>query len=100
MINSKILKLIDLINDIKKVDALIQLHKNLNDSEIITNQYVAKKEKLIGYLINELNAPQNRSLESFHAIKLVIDNFYSKRDEIPFHGAFTKNDLAELEKAL
>ena len=54
MENSKILRLIDLINDIKKVDALIQLHSNLNDSKIITNQYVAKKEKLVSYLINEL----------------------------------------------
>jgi len=100
MENSKILRLIDLINDIKKVDALIQLHSNLKDSIIITNQYVAKKEKLVGYLIDELNTPKNRSLNSFHTIKLVIDKFYSSLDDNTYHGAFTKNDLIELEKAL
>ena len=100
MENSKILRLIDLINDIKKVDALIQLHSNLNDSKIITNQYVAKKEKLVSYLINELNSPENRSLNSFHTIKLVINKFYSSLDDNTYQEAFTKNDLIELEKAL
>ncbi|MCX6278593.1 MAG: hypothetical protein NT004_10895 [Bacteroidetes bacterium] len=100
MENVKILRLIDLINDIKKVDALVQLHSNLNDSKIITNQYVAKKEKLIGYLIDELNAPKIRSQNSFLTIKLIIDKFYSSLDDNTYHGAFTKSDLLELEKAL
>lgn len=100
MQNSKILKLIDLINDIKKVDALLQLHFNLKDSEIITNQYAAKKEKLIGYLINELNEPKSRSQDTFHTIKLVIDRFYSDIKESKYHGTFTKSDLKELQNVL
>ncbi|MEI6435353.1 MAG: hypothetical protein WCP32_10955, partial [Bacteroidota bacterium] len=71
-----------------------------NSLKIITNQYVAKKEKLIGYLIDELNAPKIRSQNSFLTIKLIIDKFYSSFDDYTYHRAFTKSDLLELEKAL
>jgi len=81
MQNPKILRLIDLINDIKKVDALIQLHLNLKDSEIITLQYVAKKNKLISYFIDELITPQTHSANSFHTIKLIIEKFYSTMED-------------------
>lgn len=100
MNKSKLHRLLDLINDIKKIDALIQLHSGLDDSDEITNQYVSKKEKLVGYIIDELNDPKNRSQDSFLIIKLLIEKFYTSDKNITLRKAFTKQDFPELEKAL
>lgn len=57
MSNSKIFKLIDPIEDVKKVDEMIALHQKDEHSDFMLTQYQAKKIKLAGYLISELNSP-------------------------------------------
>ena len=75
MDQTKIYKLIDLLDDIKKVDAMIELHSS-NPSTFMLNQYKAKKEKLTSYLIDELVEPSVRSPRSFSIILQVLGKFY------------------------
>jgi hypothetical protein len=65
----------DLLDDIKKVDAMIVLHST-NPSTFMLNQYKAKKEKLTSYLIDELVEPSFRSPRSFSIISQVLGKFY------------------------
>jgi len=46
-------KLMDLIEDIEKVDRMISLHSS-DSSAMMLEQYKYKKDKLISYLIDEL----------------------------------------------
>ena len=91
-------KLLDLLEDIKGVEKMIQLH--LDDSNgFMLDQYKAKKEKLTGSLIDQLASPPLMSARSIHTIKLVIDRFYG--DEISIANDKSLNDdLTRLELAL
>ncbi|RYD83001.1 MAG: hypothetical protein EOP53_02095 [Sphingobacteriales bacterium] len=99
MKNARIFKLIDIVEDIKKTDAMIQLHENLDEGDFMMSQYLSKKEKLISYLIDELVSPALRSERSFSAVKLVLDTFYpdlSKKQSPKSEG----EDLSLLEAVL
>ena len=65
----------DLIEDLKKVDAMVKLHSS-NPSKFMLNQYLAKKEKLLSFLIDELIDSKVRSVESFRIISLALMRFY------------------------
>ena len=98
MDEAKRYKLLDLIEDIKKTDAMITLHSS-NASGLMLDQYKAKKEKLIGYLIDELVEPDLRSARSFAIIKTVIEKFYPHLGkEVLADSAHL--DLTELEAIL
>lgn len=65
----------DLIEDIKEVDAMIKLHSS-DSSAMMLEQYRYKKDKLISYLIDDLVEPELRSAKSMFIIKIVIEKFY------------------------
>lgn len=75
MEDAKKYKLMDLIDDIKEVDAMIKLH-SADRSAHMLEQYKYKKDKLISYLIDELVDPEIRSAKSMFIIKTVIEKFY------------------------
>jgi len=80
-----IYKLMDLLEEIKKVDAMILLHQDLDKSQFMVSQYEARKTKLIGSLIDELVSPTVQSPQSFSLIKLVIEKYYpSNKNRIEF----------------
>jgi hypothetical protein len=88
----------DLVDAIKNVDGMIKLHAT-NPSAVMLDQYSLKKEKLIGYLIDELVDPEFRSAKSFGIIRAIIDKFYP--DLIKEAQAdILHQDLNELEAAL
>lgn len=68
-------KLLDLIDDIKEVDAMINLHSS-DQSAMMLDQYKFKKNKLVSYLIDELVNPELRSEKSIFIIQMVIKKFY------------------------
>ncbi len=68
-------KLQDLIEKIEKVDDMVKLHSS-NPSKFMYEQYSAKKEKLLGYLIEELADAKLRSPYSFRIIVLALMRFY------------------------
>ena len=72
----EVLKLIDSIEDIKKLDELIIQSRKKKTSAFVLNQYEAKKTKMIGSIINELATPPVQSVESYHIIKKLINKYY------------------------
>ncbi len=100
MTDSKIFKLIDLIEDIKKVDEMINMHKKDVDVDFMLSQYQAKKIKLTGYLINELNTPPFKSTTSILFIKRFLDKFYTDSSNLSDYKEIELNDLQKLEAAL
>ena len=80
MKNLQVFKLIDLIEEIKKVDAMLILHDN--DSSFMSSQYESKKTKLMSQLIDELISPSVQSPQSLLLIQQVLEKFYPKTDRI------------------
>lgn len=72
---SKKHELQDLIEKIEKVDKMIKLHSS-NPSKFMLEQYQAKKEKLLSYLIDELVDAKIRSPYSFRLIIMALMKFY------------------------
>lgn len=75
MTDSKLYQLIDVVEEISKLDEMIGLHQK-NSSDFMLSQYQEKKVKLTGYLIQELIAPAESSYESLIAIRSVLDKFF------------------------
>jgi len=75
MKESKKYQLQDLIEKIDKVDNMVKLHSG-NPSKFMLEQYEAKKEKFLGYLIQELIDAKVRSPYSFWLIFLALKKYY------------------------
>ncbi len=78
MTENKLYELLDLIEEIKKVDNMIQLHVDNVESSIMLSQYNAKKLKLTSNLISELIAPSEKSNQSMRVIISILEKFYKK----------------------
>ena len=93
----------DLIEKIKRVDRMIKIHST-NPSKVMMEQYQAKKEKLFGYLIDELIQAKVRSPYSFKLIQIAIKKFYPELQVKTATKSRSKNPeikkLIEIEKAL
>ena len=98
MNQAKKYKLMDLIEDIKKVDDMISLHST-NTSTFMLEQYKIKKAKLISYLIDELVEPDLRSAKSFAIIQKLIKRFYPNLKK-EAQADVNHQDLNELEAVL
>lgn len=100
MTEKKIFELIDLIEDIKKVDTMITLHQGDESPGIMLSQYKAKKIKLTGYFIGELNSFSKKSAGSFFFIKRFLDKFYPDASALSESNDDVMKDLKRLEAAL
>lgn len=76
MKGGQLYRLMDLIEDIRKVDALILMHKDTAENSLMSDQYEAKKTKLMGQLIDELVSPQIQSPQTFTLIQRIISKYY------------------------
>lgn len=97
-------KLEDLILRIEEVDNMVKLHSK-NPSKFMLEQYQAKKEKLLGYLIEELADAKLRSPYSFKIIILALIRFYPELSDGKKEKAILKkdkhyNDLKNIEAVL
>ncbi|SDE26791.1 hypothetical protein SAMN05216464_10538 [Mucilaginibacter pineti] len=88
----EVLKLMDLIEDIKKLDELILASRKKKTSEFVLNQYEAKKIKMVGSIINELANPPIQSIESYLLIQKILNKYYPNitADELPNDGDISK----------
>lgn len=75
-----IYRLMDILEDLKKIDSLILLHSRLDDSKFMVSQYEAKKNKLIGSLIDGLISPEVQSPQNFVLIKAILKKYYPQKD--------------------
>lgn len=76
MKDNSLYNILDLIEEIDKVDKMIKIHQN-TDSEIMLHQYSNQKLKLSGFLFNELLSNSNKQPEVMNIIKLFIEKFYN-----------------------
>jgi phage host-nuclease inhibitor protein Gam len=91
-------RLYDMLEEIKGLEKMIQLHSD-DESDFMLKQYKAKKEKLTGKLIDQLVTPPLMSARSIHTIKMIIDRFYG--NEIAWKNDQSLNDdFSKLELAL
>lgn len=87
----KIHKLEDLIGKIEEVDKMVKLHTG-NPSKFMLEQYQAKKEKLLAYLIEDLADAKLRSPYSFKIIILALIKFYPELLDGKKEKAILKKD--------
>lgn len=98
MKQSQLYKLLNILEDIKKVDAMIKLHTTHDESAFMLNQYQARKDKLASILIDELVSPSLRSSRSIKTIKLIIEKYYPDLDKK--NTSSKTDDFAKLELAI
>ena len=96
MKKAEVYKLMDLIEDIKKLDELISLH-SADTSAFMADQYEAKKTKLVGLIIDELASPPVQSAESYLLIKRILNKYYPG---MPDDGFFADTDISKLAEAI
>jgi len=96
MKKTEIYKLIDLIEDVKKLDELISLHRQLDTSDFMVSQYEEKKTKLIGLLIEELASPPVQSTQSYLLIKMLLNKYYPFKPE----ELLIDSDISKLAAAI
>ncbi|MEZ2336201.1 hypothetical protein AB6735_11225 [Mucilaginibacter sp. RCC_168] len=77
----EVLKLMDLVEDIKKLDELIVASRQKKTSDFVLNQYEAKKVKMVGSIIHELANPPIQSIESYLLIKKILNKYYPNMPE-------------------
>lgn len=86
----------ELIDNIKKTEEMILLHRTNNTSPLMAFQYEALKAKQVSELIDGLAMPPFQSVESISLIKHVLDAFYP---QVSKHK-ITRKELRELEDAI
>jgi hypothetical protein len=86
----------ELIDNIKKTEEMIVLHKTNNTSSLMLTQYEAIKAKQVSELIDGLAVPPYQTVEGISVIKHILDKFYP---DIP--GDLVKQkELQELEDTI
>jgi len=88
MNDNKLYHILDLIEEINKVDKMLVLHKDSN-SDLMSSQYKNQKLKLSNYLVKELLTNSDNRTEVMYIIKLFIEKFYNKEIN---HLQFEEND--------
>ncbi|MDR6762889.1 hypothetical protein J2Y38_003107 [Flavobacterium sp. 2755] len=88
MKDNKLYHILDLIEEINKVNKMLILHKD-SDSTLMSDQYKNQKLKLSNYLLKELLTNSDNRTEVMYIIKLFIEKFYN--NEIS-HLHFEEND--------
>lgn len=99
MTESKLYKLMDLIEEINRLEVMLKLHSQNNESKLMLNQYNEKKLKLTKEFISELLAASDKTNSSIGVIKSMFDKFY--KNEVLFKENDSKNqDYKKLIDAL
>jgi len=80
MKSGQLYKLMDLIEEIRKVDAMLLMHQKSGENLLMANQYEARKTKLMAELIDGLTSPAVQSPQSFSLIRKAISEFYPSSD--------------------
>lgn len=93
----EVLKMIDLVEEIKKLDDLIQQSRKKKTSDFVINQYEAKKLKLIGSTITELASAPIQSIESYQLIQKILNKYYPNISE---DALLNDDDISKIATAI
>lgn len=94
MKDNKLYNILDLIEEINKVDKMINLHKD-SKSNLMFNQYKNQKLKLSNYLFKELLANSDNKPEVMYIINIFIEKFYNY--ELKHHNFDQNDSLKKIE---
>jgi hypothetical protein len=99
MVKDKLYRLMDVLDEIKKIESQLSHHEALGDSDtvILKDQYRARKEQLLVYFINELNASSLVQTHCLGIIKQIMEKFYRNPGGV---ASSEDEDLFELEQAI
>ncbi len=104
MTTDKLYRLMDLLDELKQVDAILSVHTNSNNgtSDIMLAQYKAKKEKLLVYFINEINASVDIEYtpQRLEIIKKIMERFYKYPSQSEKYSIKHDEKLDRLVEAL
>lgn len=98
MKNARMLKLYDLIQEVKKTDELIKLHRSLTDDGFLVEQYLARKDKLFARLVQELASPRWASPASYQLLRHLVGQFYEADGTNSLSSSETEASLVELRQ--
>lgn len=96
MKNARILRIDDLVQEVKRTDDQIALHRNLSDDDFMVQQYIARKDQLFAKLITELANSALASVVSFQLVQQLIAKFYTNTGSPAASDIIT--DLEELRQ--
>ena len=101
MVKDRLYRLMDIVDEIKKIDQQLSKHAELGNEEtnLLSNQYKARKEQLLVYFINELNASNIYQASRLGIIKQIMERFYQSSDkDVLFQSK--DEDLYQLTRAI
>lgn len=103
MENEKLYRLMDVIDEIKQLDVLISKHHehSLGDQTLLQlTQYKTKKEQLLTYFINEINALSEYRNDSLLIIKRMMERFYNNSEKALNNNLLIDKKLSILTEAI
>src|SRR5690554_6849907 len=77
MEDNKLYHILDLIEEINKVDKMIEIHKN-SELDLMLKQYQNQKLKLSSLLFKELLTNTDNSTDDMYLIRMFIVKFYTE----------------------
>jgi len=82
MEKEKLYRLLDILDEIKQLDELISKHAihPKEGSSLMIDQYRERKNQLLTYFINEINASPEFKTSRLTLIKQVMERFYNETE--------------------
>jgi hypothetical protein len=87
--------ILDLMDEIKKLDALL-LHNSMGQDDFMISQYQSKKVKLMAELIDALASPKIQSEQSFSLIQKILGKFYPQINDRDLEDESFKEIVASI----
>lgn len=101
MKKDKLYRLMDVLDEIKQLDELLSKHASSEDgSSLMMDQYKARKDQLLIYFINEINASEEYRDHQLKIIKHIMERFYSEAGKESSLHSVKDKDLSELVDAI
>ncbi len=102
MEKEKLYRLMDVLDEIKEIDELILKHESQGEeaSSLMVDQYKARKEQLLTYFINEINASADYRSPRLSMIKMVMERFYPEDKEEKSKAVKLDKNFSSLVNAL
>ncbi|MEN5197550.1 hypothetical protein [Sphingobacterium faecium] len=88
--------ILDLMDEIKKLDALLLLHSSMGQDDFMISQYQSKKVKLMAELIDALASPKIQSEQSFSLIQKILGKFYPQINDRDLEDESFKEIVASI----
>ncbi|WP_256011160.1 hypothetical protein [Desertivirga xinjiangensis] len=97
MKDNALYRILDLVEEIQKVEKMIEIHSD-SDSSLMISQYKSQKLKLTNLLVKELLQNSDNSSKVIYLLKLFIDKFY-KREISAYNSASDEISFKRIEEA-